>query len=498
MFAAAARAEDAPAVPKGEITGTVVNEDAQPIEGALVDAWTWYPGNETHTDKAGRFHLKKLDPRQKIEFRISKDGFDPFYNIQQESGVGLQITLNNHTYIEGNVLSPDNKPVPGALIRANNGPKYGDGFTMTSIWTETKSDAQGHYRLYLLPDNYELQIRVPGVGAARYPKTTVKEGDTTTLDIQLEKGIAFQAKLVDSETSAPVPNVHLDNWEQKGVEGTSDKDGQVTIDGMQPGPFKFAFSAKGYAMWWSAQGTQPYMRKRNEKLWGNWDEIEFDLEPDMAPVNIVMEKAVTITGRVVDPDGKPVSGATVAPAKTGTANSITGDTRFSFTTKGDGSFDMTLPASMDVEYDLVAHDGKYGQWRKWANGVGEPITTKPGQQIANVKLALTRGATLSGTVVDSTGAPLADREVRTQPTDKLENRYYDPTTRTDKQGHYVLKFVRPTEQRIEVDPFDSNDAGASQIVTVQPDDKKEVNLTGITDAELEHRKAEWSRPPHAQ
>ena len=56
-------ADDPPAeVPRGEIAGVVTNEEGQPIENALVDAWSWFPGNETRTDKDGRFELKGIMP----------------------------------------------------------------------------------------------------------------------------------------------------------------------------------------------------------------------------------------------------------------------------------------------------------------------------------------------------------------------------------------------------------------------------------------------------
>ena len=59
------------------------------------------PGNETKTDKDGHFHLKKLDRHSRIELRISKDGFDPWYNPQQETAVAdLNVVLNNRTYFE--------------------------------------------------------------------------------------------------------------------------------------------------------------------------------------------------------------------------------------------------------------------------------------------------------------------------------------------------------------------------------------------------------------
>jgi hypothetical protein len=42
---------------------------------------------------------------------------------------------------------------------------------------------------------------------------------------------------------------------------------------------------------------------------------------------------------------------------------------------------VALPASGGREYNLIAHDGKHGQWRHWANGVLAPSRTKPGEML---------------------------------------------------------------------------------------------------------------------
>jgi hypothetical protein len=54
---------------------------------------------------------------------------------------------------------------------------------------------------------------------------------------------------------------------------------------------------------------------------------------------------------------------------------------------------------------------------------------------------------------DEAGKPLVGREVRASAADKLENRYYDPTTKTDKNGDFELRFIRPGEQFIQAAPF---------------------------------------------
>ena len=190
----------------------------------------------------------------------------------------------------------------------------------------------------------------------------------------------------------------------------------------------------------------------------------------MEPVTITVERGVTIKGRVLDPDGHPVPGATAAPALTGTGNSLTGDTRFSVTTDSEGRFTALLPASGNRDYNLVAHDGKYGQWRTWANGVLPPMRTKPGEVREGVDITLARPATISGRVTDPAGKPVVGRDVRASAADGLENRYYDPTTTTAADGTFTLKFVRPGEHFIQVAPFwlNARDAprGTSKTLTL--------------------------------
>jgi hypothetical protein len=251
--------------------------------------------------------------------------------------------------------------------------------------------------------------------------------------------------------------VRLFDWEQKAVDGKSDASGEVAIAGLLPGESTFQVDAAGYARWWSDRAAREWERKAVDDPKTGWqrnfDGLTFDLKPGMAAVTIHVESSVRVTGRVLDPAGKPVGGATVAPARTGSGNSLTGDTRFSVVTKADGTFAMTLPASGAAEYNLVAHDGKYGEWRTWANGVLPPVKTTPGRVLENVTLRLTRPAVVRGKVVDAKGRPVAGREVRAHAADGLGNRYYDPTTTTKADGTFELGFVRPAEQWVQVAPF---------------------------------------------
>ncbi len=465
-----------------ELAGIVVNARGKPIGGAEVNAWTWYPGNEATTNAKGLFRIKNLDRNSKVEVRVSKPGYTPQLFLMQPTGQpGWVIVLGNRTYFEGRVTGPDGKPVPGARIRANNGPKRAEGVMISEIWTEATTEDDGRYRMYAQADVYDIQVRVPGVGSARRPGTAIGADEAKTLDIALTRGVTFRAEVVDSLTGDPVPGVRLWHWQHPGVEGRSKDDGVVEVADMMPGPFQFQVEAVGFARWWSDEATSEWSRYKLDETRGGWqrnfDHIDFNVQPDMKPVTITVERGVTVTGRVLDPAGKPVAGATVAPALTGTGNSLTGDTRFSVETGADGRFTACLPASGRRSYNLVAHDGKYQQWRTWANGVGLPIQTKPGETINSVELSLTRPATVRGRVTDSQGRPIAEREVRASAADQLENRYYDPTTTTRADGTYELKFIRPGEQFIQVDPFwlDARQApeGTSHTLKLRPGESQD-------------------------
>jgi hypothetical protein len=345
---------------------------------------------------------------------------------------------------------------------------------MTECWSEARSGKDGRYRLYTPAGVYDVQVRVPESGVARQ-KATIAADEAKAMDITLVGGTNFIARVVDSITGAPVPGVRLWNWQYRGIEGTSNAAGNVAILNMMPGSFQFQVEAKGYARWWSEACSNAWSRFQKADRHGfqrNLDGLDFEIKPGMEPVTIMLEQSATFRGRVVDPDGKPVTGATVAPALTGSGNSLTGDSRYSVETDHEGRFDAPMPASGDRDYNLIAHDGKIFQWRTWANGVLPPVRTKPGQVIDGLLIRLTRPATVTGRVMDASGKPVADREVRSEPTDKSENRYYDPTTKTRADGTFELKFIRASEQFIQCAPFwlyaEQAPAGATVKVTLAP------------------------------
>ncbi len=486
---------------QGFLEGVVVDADGEPLEGVLADAWTWYrkKGNQVRSDEQGRFLITNIEPGKPIQVQFTKQGYGPRLfadrmssesQAADETGDPWQVVMRNDTYLEGTVVDGSGNPAPGAKVRARRGPIRNPEVVIDEVWTTTTTEDDGSYRLYLEPDTYDLLIRDPRAGVLRFDDLEVEEGDQRTLTLRATEGIEFRAQVVDSETGEPVEGIKLFNWQQKGVQGISDERGKIVIKGMTHGEFEFNIGFKNwrpsaiagnYARWWSAQasngaGQQGFRPKQFQR---NIDSLEFNIYRGMPEVLIEVEPCVTITGVVVTPSGIPIPRATVSAARTGTGNSLTGDTRYSRQANKKGNFKIKLPASGDVQYNLVAHDGKFREWRGWANGVSQPLSTKPGQVIGDMRLTLTKPAVAKGRVVDSDGQPVAGKRVRAVPTDGLSDRYFVPEVETDAEGHFTLEHIRPGKNQVQVEPFWLRAEDAPDPSSVTIDASAEVPVDGI-------------------
>jgi hypothetical protein len=455
-----------------DLAGTVVDEDGKPIEGVLADMWSWYKGNEATTDKNGRFHIKNSTGhfKHRGEVRFSKAGLSPVYNYEQDLGVSdLTVTMNAKTYIEGKVLAPDGAPVPNLLIRADSGPKRMEGgMHITTVWTETKSDRDGNYRLYLAPDSYKVQARVPDKGVF-YQKLDVAENEAATQDLKLEEGLRFTVRCIDGDTQQPVPGVKVSVSRQKGMTATSDQAGLAVFEHMPPDKFEFKISSKEFVKWWWPDSPDENQRMREKNWQWTYDGPEVTLAPDMEPITVLFEKGTTYSGRVVDPDGKPVSGAIVVTGLVGYGDAIDETQHFTAKTKADGSFSLKLPSIGDHQFVLIAHDGDYDQWRKWANGFTEPMAVTPGQDVENLTIKLNVPAAVKGKVVDKSGNAKGGANVRVIATGDADSRYVAPSAKTDKDGNFTIKFVSPGEMNVQVEPFWSKSPAYENQNTTQID-----------------------------
>ncbi len=466
-----------------EIAGLVVDSQGRPIEGGLADAKSRVPGDQPRTDSNGRFRVKGLG-RPPLDFRLSKEGYAPVQFFDVPLGrAGWVVVLDDHTYFEGRVLAPDGSPVADAPIRADAGSKMLEGYERLSQF-DGRSGPDGRYRFHLAPGMYEFQVRVPGVGVLRLPKQVIATDEVRSVDLRLIPPITFEARVVDAGDGSPIAGFTLKVFRSPGVEGTSGADGLLRIPDMLPGPFDDrSLRLAEYGRWWT---DAPSLRSEKQPMRGllsNGPILDFNVQAGMAPVTIYAERAATIRGRVVDPDGKPQAGATVSIGVTRSGDLVLGSGRFRATTDPTGAFTLKLLASGDDEYNLIAHDGPPRIDRTWADATSPFLKTGPGEVVDAGVIRLTRPATVEGRVVDAQGRPLANQEVQASREIGLSRRSIESTVRTGADGAFKVPFLEPGGHTIQVEPlgFYPTDApsGAVEVVKLaEGESRTGIVLTG--------------------
>lgn len=469
-----------------DLTGIVLDATTQePIAGA--DIKFMMVPLKTTTDAHGIFRVEglKLPPEfSQAEFpngiptlgTVRKDGYAPRAFCQPLGKAGLVVLLDNQTYFEGVITAPTGQPVAGATVQSVWETLLGfDGQEVPlPMSSSTTTNADGTYRLPVgssLPNSgggntwrnegHDLQVIAPGVGSARKTEEYIGLHSQTKLSLRLIPAIHFRAKIIDSLTGAPAPGFVLYTTSAPYIQGRSDSEGNLVIKDLLPGDVHFVtgdseaipyenFEWEGpeyvyrnerYGRWWSPDakpgqgwsGLGLHVPQENQ-LQENHDALRFKLIPELPIQTIMVERTATISGRVTDPDGRPVSGAKVTPIWNGRTVG-----EHETTSHADGRYVLSVLASKNVKYHLMVQDGAA---QAWANGVSADLATNPGQEIANFDLQLTRPGRVTGRVVRK-GQPVANYPVRTVDCEHREYVYYGPSTKTKDDGTFELNRARP-------------------------------------------------------
>lgn len=167
-----------------------------------------------------------------------------------------------------------------------------------------------------------------------------------------------------------------------------------------------------------------------------WD---YDSKSPTPPARLLfqMEKATTISGRVVDQDQKPIAGATVVvDVKKGYRKSPQWiDFRFdSVTTDADGRWSFSsVPREPDTISLSVYHHLYLNSNPCYFMTDFKPL---PALRDGTATLRLSRGTTIEGRVVAPDGKPVADAEVVYGEPGPVANAI--PALKTDRDGRFVL------------------------------------------------------------
>jgi protocatechuate 3,4-dioxygenase beta subunit len=361
----------------GTLTGTVRDQQRLPVPGATVMVMQGMGGTpqSATTAEDGTYRMERLTPGNYRVLRLAEGN-----RIAITIGPGMktvdikegEVSIADFDdaakiTLTGRVLRGD-QAVPGAMLLFFAGePSQGSSGEMKT----TQSESDGRFQIGLDRGGaYTVAVQRMGdfMNSAR---TTIQVPDQpqVTQDVVLSSaGIAGVVTGPDNEpvgsatvraTMDPPPS----GMTMGGSSAQTKADGSYTLDGLEPGAYKVRAMAPGKK---PAEATATVSG-----------------EGGMARVDLRLEAGRSLRGRVVDPQGNGLQGATVVAAPVGSADhgsSMMG------TTDVNGAFEIIAPA--DGPLEVTALPGGYAPARATnvvpsddAEGPGTVLRATPGGRI---------------------------------------------------------------------------------------------------------------------
>ncbi|HEY8207023.1 MAG TPA: carboxypeptidase-like regulatory domain-containing protein [Myxococcaceae bacterium] len=338
------------------IRGKVVDGQGRPVEAAVVTAIFPDPSRffDTLSAADGSFVLVHL-PRSRYVV-IAQSGTLLPDRARQQEGVdeSLRLTLHAPRWLRGRVLK-DGAPVPSASVTLFRGQHK-----LTTV-----TDQAGAFELGPLEAGEGLLTATQGNLRAETQVLIPERVDPPGVVLHLEPGGRLECSM-RSAAGGPIPGAKVSLYGEG--EGSREvpvaADGSCRMEGLRSGGYNLHATAKGF---------------RNPDV-----SLVHIHSGETAKVQLVLEPVESFEGTVLDPDGRPLAGATVCTLHPYSDGEPTGDDgRFSLEKPQDGP--VTLKASHDDYATTVIS------------------VTLPAPQLV-VRLA--RGFDLDGVVLDAAGAPV--------------------------------------------------------------------------------------------
>ncbi|MEC8510915.1 MAG: carboxypeptidase regulatory-like domain-containing protein [Planctomycetota bacterium] len=436
----------------GAVAGVVIGDDDAPIAGARVAAFT--PGRafgfdddeirREESDTAGRFRLVGL-PEGPLIVRADASGWLDSGRTTEvevtadEEHTGLVIKLERGASVAGRVLGPDGAPAAGVEVEAL--------FDVAHMFGPSSLNATRgiHGSATTLGDgSFEISGLGRGPFSIRARRESSEEGqpgETARLD-----GIQPGAEGITLSLASPVD-----------VRGVLRDDLGEIVSGLEVRCSRLASGAMG-----DLRLGERRARSAEGGIFafdlpsGTWElSVMEETHVTAAPVvltipganealELVCVRAATVSGRVLDPGGAPVEGASVfydadtgqvvtallsAPSPDATRSGADG----AFTLLGLPPGELTITASHD----------------EFARASASQLVAGPGEQLSDLVLRLSQGGSIEGICFDDEGRTASDRVVTVQSMTMTNQRVAasdsDGTFRIDglEAGNYQVVAIDP-------------------------------------------------------
>jgi protocatechuate 3,4-dioxygenase beta subunit len=316
------------------------------------------------------FFKYPVPPGRACDVTVAREGFARATRTGCRAGDILTIVLQQGASIEGRVSRAiDASSVAGARVRAT---RPADQAVLGAVVT----DVEGAYIIKgLEPGSVVVEVFPVAESTPPLRPARLQGGDVVKLDFHVDYGATVQGRVIDDRTSLPVSGAEVGDGPAFERIVKSGADGSFVLTGLDLVAGIHA-RAPGYA----------------GRAW------PFSASMTGAPVDLRLEPARRIRGRVVDTTGAVVEGVDVAAAG---RRGVKPAECTSATTGADGRFELDR-ASADVRHGL----------RLRKEGFGAIILDIPPDEhasspydVGDVRLDV--GMTVAGVVVDESGLPMS-------------------------------------------------------------------------------------------
>jgi len=304
--------------------------------------------------------------------------------------------------IRGAVRSAEGAPVARAWISARPAGPMGPRSARDS--ESAPSEEDGSFLIDgLRAGTYEVSVEAADLPPPEEPqRVTVAEGGEAAVELRLERAGGVAGDVVD-EAGRPVPGVTVRaqgqaRWSMAGAGGTMTRDdGSFALEGLRPGTYRVA-AMRGGDFGWRAALRAP--GKGDDDVAGQPVRV---VAGETAHARLVVEsQSSAIRGRVVDPQGSPITDAYVdAERESESAAAAAGGARRSMR----WSWART-PVLTDTDGRFALEKLSAGRYtvRGFRRGGGEALAEGIAAG-ASVTLTIRRTGSIAGKVVVAGGRP---------------------------------------------------------------------------------------------
>ncbi|WP_280801107.1 carboxypeptidase regulatory-like domain-containing protein, partial [Aurantimicrobium minutum] len=396
-----------------------------PAAGIAGEVWVYGPSPVDgmypityETDEFGNYSITGLEfGTYKVQFVPSGNYMPEFWDSKYSFAAANPMTFTTATRVQANknaTVLPGGS-LSGSVHDVQGNPISGwvEAWPSNSVSSESLNplidylDEFGNYVLDGLPagtykvvayedTNYESQWWRNGGSLATADVTpSVSIGANTELsDIVFYSGGVIAGKLTNSSNQPLGGDVSLLNTSTYTMTTHPiSADGTYVISGLEPGTYKVGVDPDGNykSEWWENKAQQweatPITLAENEKIYGK---------------NFVVDQGATISGRVLDEDGMPISGVQVSTSGGTCCNNASTDEEGNYSLEGisAGNYVIQFRAPWGENYVDEYYNNKLDY------SSAEKITVAAGdiRNLGNTTLAT--GGIIHGRVLDEQGNPI--------------------------------------------------------------------------------------------